>query len=214
MFQFSSKTNVNKNFKLTDILKQIKADKDIKSDATKINSIVLSHVINSQSINTREVDKYKEIYIFKIDLNTNEIPKLFLEALDKSIKLHTYFVFTYKNKIYTTMCYKEIGKVVKLNKYYYHEFHTETSLELPNINSVEDVYKVIYSHEVQLQYRSYEGMDEFVGRVNRIHKLVFQISKTESAIKWEAQPKKKFEYHTRLLNYKKELEQELKVEEQ
>lgn len=214
MFQFSSKTNVNKNFKLTDILKQIKADKDVKADAAKINSIVLTNVINSQSINTREVDVYKEIYIFTIDLNINEIPKLFLEALDKSIKLHTYFVFTYNNKIYTTMCFKEIGKVVKLNKYYNHDFHTAISLDLPNVNSVEDVYKLLYAYEVQLQHRSYETMNEFVSRVNKIHKLVFQISKTESAIKWEAQPKKKFEYHTRLLNYKKELEEELKVEEQ
>lgn len=213
MFEFSSKTQVNKKFKLLDILKQIKADKDIKADAMKINSITLSNVINAQTLNTRADEVFKEIYIFVIDLNKNVIPKLFLEALDKSIKLHTYFMFTYNDKIYTTMCYKEIGKVVKLSKYYNHDFSKNISKELPIGNSVADVYKILYSYEVDLLYRDDESPSDYLKRVNTIHKLEFQISKTEKAIQYEAQPKKKYEYHSRLLQYKKELEELLKVED-
>ena len=213
MFEFSSKTQVNKKFKLLDILKQIKADKDIKADSMKINSITLSNVINAQTLNTRLDEVFKEIYIFVIDLNKNEIPKLFLESLDKSIKLHTYFVFTYNDKTYTTMCYKEIGKIVKLSKYYYHDFSKNINKELPIVNSVADVYKILYSYEVDLLYRDEELPSDYLKRVNTIHKLQFQILKTEKAIQFESQPKKKYEYHSRLLQYKKELEELLKVED-
>lgn len=213
MFEFSSKTQVNKKFKLFDILKQIKADKEIKTDAMKINSIMLSNVINAASLNTKVDDVFKEIYIFVIDLNKNEIPKLFLEALDKNIRLHTYFIFTYNDKIYTTMCYKEIGKTVKLTKYYNHEFSKKIEKELPIVNSVADVYKILYSYEVDIPYRDEESPSDFVKRINLIHKLQFQISKTEKAIQFEAQPKKKYEYHTRLLQYKKKIEELSKMED-
>lgn len=213
MFKFSTKTESNRKLKMLDVLKQIKADKDIKVDAMKINSIVLINSINASTINSQSSDTFKEIYIFKINLNKKEIPKLFLEALDKSIKLHTYFIFEYEGLVYSTMCYKEIGNTVKLGKYYFHDFEKYKETDLPMINSVADVYKVLYSYEVRIPYRENETPDEYLKRVNMIHKLEFQISKTEAAIIHQVQPKKKYEYHTRLQEYKKEYEDLSKTED-
>lgn len=207
MFNFSSKTVVNKEFKLLDILKQIKADKDVKADAMKIDSIMISNIINARNLNSIEDDVFKEIYIFKIKLNRKEIPMQFIEALDKSIRFHTYFVFEYQELEYTMMCFKEIGKTVKLNKYFYHDFSESKIIDIPMINTVCDVYKVLYSYEVNLPYKDSETSTEFLNRSNIIKKLQYQISQTEKAIVHEVQPKKKFEYHTRLQQYKKELEQ-------
>ena len=59
--------------------------------------------------------------------------------------------------------------------------------------------------------RKNENPEEYIKRVFQINKLEFQISKTEKAIQYETQPKKKFEYNERLRQYKKELQDLTKV---
>ena len=54
--------------------------------------------------------------------------------------------------------------------------------------------------------------NEYITRVKAINKLNFQISKTESGIIYETQPKKKFEYNERFRRYKKELEELMRME--
>jgi hypothetical protein len=73
------------------------------------------------------------------------------------------------------------------------------------INNVKEIYKFILSQEIGIPARSNESPNDYNTRVKAINKLNFQISKTESAIVYESQPKKKFEYNDRLRRYKKEL---------
>lgn len=206
MFNFSSKTIVNKEFKILDILRQIKAEKEVKDDAKKINSITLSNIIKAETINCNENEKYKEIYIFKINLNTIEIPEKFITNLDKSIRFHTYFVFEHFDKIASMMCFKEVGRNVKLGTYYSHPFYCDEEIEIPILNNVEDFYKFLYSYETRIKYKLDESAEDFYKRVNVIKRLDYQISRTEKAIQYEVQPRKKYEYHTRLVKYKKERE--------
>ena len=51
-----------------------------------------------------------------------------------------------------------------------------------------------------------ESAEDYVKRYNQLVKLDFQISKTQSAIAYETQSKKKFEYNARLKQYKEERE--------
>ena len=57
-------------------------------------------------------------------------------------------------------------------------------------------------------YRQWFFLPERIGwfRYNQLVKLDFQISKTQSAIAWESQSKKRFEYNARLKKYKEERE--------
>ena len=111
-------------------------------------------------------------------------------------------MFEYDEKIATCIAYKEIGKQVKVDKYYSHGFNKDKELKLENVNSVGDVYKNLLSYEIGIKFRKDEDPSDYITRVKAINKLEFQISKTEKAIQFETQPKKKFEYNERLRKYK------------
>lgn len=215
MFNFSTKTLVNKEFKISDILKQIKASKEVKEDSKKINKIFLQNVINAKTLNLNDVEEsFKEIYVFRLLLNVDKIPELFIKELDKSINFHTYFICEYDGFVSTLMAFKEINRITKIStKYYKHPFQNESNIELPLINKVSDVYNILLSYETNNNLKNMETPNEFIERVNKINKLEFQISKTEKAIIYETQPKKKFEYNERLREYKKELSELKKVED-
>lgn len=214
MFNFSSKTYVGKEYKVSDFLTQINATKDVKEDSKKIKSIMFKNVINAQSLNTVEDKDYKNIYVILISLKERKIPKLFVEELDKNILFHTYYIFEYNNEISTMIAYKEIGSTAKIgSKYYIRDFHKQKAIDIPSVNSVKDIYKFILGYEVGIVPKATESPSEYITRVKAINKLNFQISRTENAIIYETQPKKKFEYNERLRKYKKELVELMRVEE-
>jgi len=214
MFNFSSKTIVNKEYKLSDFLAQIKASKEIRDDAKKIDKIVFQNVINANSLNSIEDDDYKNIYVIRIYLREVTIPRLFIEELDRNIAFHTYFIFEYHDDITTMVAFKEIGQRIKISsRYYVSHRKQEETINVPLLNSVKDAYKFILAYQIGIQSRNSESPDEYITRGKAINRLQFQISKTQSGIKYETQPKKKFEYNERLRRYKNELEELMKVEE-
>lgn len=89
------------------------------------------------------------------------------------MRAYTYFVIQFEDKVYTRMCFKEIDKTIKLNTYYHHDFDKETTIVLPTVNNVDDVYKELYSYEIKLHYRENETVDELYKRNNMIRKLQF-----------------------------------------
>lgn len=88
MFDLSSKTNVDRRFRLAELYKMMAADKQVKESAKNILSIVLTNVLSQDTMNLPAGDKVKEIYIFNIELSSKEIPVLFISSLDKAINLH------------------------------------------------------------------------------------------------------------------------------
>lgn len=208
MFNFSSKTYVGKEYKVSDFLTQINASKEIRDDAKKIKAIAFKNVINARSLNAVEDKEFQNIYVIHLELNERIIPRLFIEELDKNIAFHTYFIFEFREETATMIAYKEIGTKVKVdNKYYVSDFRKPQMIDVPMINSVQDMYKFILGYEIGIKIRENESPSDYITRVKAINKLNFQISKTESGIIYETQPKKKFEYNERLRRYKKELEE-------
>ena len=213
MFNFSSKTYVGKEYKVSDFLTQINANKEVKDDAKKIISIFFQNVINAKSLNSEEDKEYQNIYVIHMVLNERLIPKLFIEELDKNIAFHTYFIFECCDEYACMIAYKEIGLKVKIDsKYYINDFQKQQLVDVPMINKVKDMYKFILSYEIGIPARNNESPADYIKRVKAINKLNFQISKTESGIMYETQPKKKFEYNERLRRYKSELEELLRME--
>ena len=74
------------------------------------------------------------------------------------------------------------------------------------MNSVPEMYKFILSKFLAYPPFESESVEEYVKRYNQLAKLDFQISKTESAIAYESQSKKRFEYNARLKEYRAERE--------
>lgn len=213
MFNFSSKTFVGKEYKVSDFLTQIKANKEVKDDAKKIISIVFQNVINAKSLNAEDDKEYQNIYVIHMVLKERLIPHLFIEELDKNISFHTYFIFEYNGEFATMIAYKEIGLKVKVDsKYYISNFKKQQFVDVPMINKVKEMYKFILSYEIGIPAKTNESPSDYIKRVKAINKLNFQISKTESGIIYETQPKKKFEYNERLRKYKRDLEELTRME--
>jgi competence CoiA-like predicted nuclease len=213
MFNFSSKTIVNKEYKVSDFLTQIKASKEVRADAKKIKSIVFKNVISAETLNATFDKQYQNIYVIYLVLNERTVPKLFIEELDKNIAFHTYFVFEYNKETASMIAFKEIGNKVKISSnYYISSFKEQQLVSIPMINSVKDMYTFILSHEIKILSREDESPSEYMRRVKAINRLNFQISKTEKAIIYETQPKKKFEYNERLRRYKRELDELMRME--
>jgi hypothetical protein len=213
MYNFSSKTFVGKEYRVSDFLTQIKASKEVKEDVKTIRSIIFKNVINAQSLNTTEDKEYQNIYVIQLSLKERTIPRLFIEELDKNIAFHTYFVFEYNDEFSTMIAFKEINQKVKISsKYYLSDFKKRQTIDVPMINNVKDMYKFIISQEIGIPARNNESPNDYNTRVKAINKLNFQISKTESAIIYETQPKKKFEYNERLRRYKNELDELMRME--
>jgi len=66
MFYFSSKTQVNRLFKIKELYKIIKADKEVKADTANVSKVTLDKVITSDTSNMKSDEECKEIYIFEL----------------------------------------------------------------------------------------------------------------------------------------------------
>lgn len=89
MFEFSSKTRVDRSFKMTDLFRQMNASKEAKKDAACIEKIVLKNVLSPTTLNCEADKEIKEIYVFEITVSSRTVPEIFIKELDQSIKLHT-----------------------------------------------------------------------------------------------------------------------------
>ena len=208
MFELSSKTQVNKKFRLTELFRSIQADKSIKEDTKNITSIILSNVLSNSTMNLSSQGVVKELYIFDVELSDKEIPATFIAALDKAILLHTAFVFHNNGKEMLYCAYKErTEKNVKIGKYYSTPWmDPANSVALPlNIGSIDDVYNAIIDYLIPIDARTEESTKQFVDRYETIVKLQREIDKLQIEVDSEKQSKKRFELNARLKELQKEL---------
>ena len=209
MFDLSSKTKVNRKFRLAELYKMMGADKDIKADAKNIVSVILTNVLSQDTMNLSSDGKVKEVYIFGIELAEKTIPTLFITALDKAINLHTVFILKCEDEQMLYGCYKEkTEKGVKLGKYYGTDWTKEkTPISLPlNVNNIDDIYTAIIDELIPITANQGEETSDFVARFDRINKLKNEIVRLQKQVDNERQPKKRFELNDELKKLKKELE--------
>ena len=203
MFEFSSKTQVDRNFRLNDLFRQINASKEARKDAAVIEKIVLKNVLSPTTLNCSEDKEIKEIYVFEITASSQKVPELFIKELDNNIKLHTLFNVRYNEFELSMISYKS---GTEKGKYYATNWESEPDFPVPPVTSLSELYKYILSKFLKYPPFESETPGEYIKRYNQIIKLDFQIGKTQSAIVHESQSKRKFEYNARLKKYKDERE--------
>lgn len=209
MFDLSSKTQVNRRFRFTELYKMMAADKDIKADAKNILSVTLTNVISQETMNFTEQGKVKEIYVFEVELSDKTIPALFLSALDRAINLHTVFILRYGDERTLYGAYKEKAeKGVKVGKYYSTGWTSDTKpIPLPlNVNRIDDIYTAIIDELIPITARIGEETGDFVARYDKINKLKKEIEKKQRQVDTERQSKRRFELNDELKMLKRELE--------
>lgn len=208
MFDLSSKTKVNRRFRLAELYKLMAADKDVKADAKGILSVVLMNVLSQDTMNVPVGDIVKEIYIFYIELSSKSIPALFISSLDKAINLHTLFVLRFNDERMLYGCYKEkTEKGVKLGKYYSTDWtKAQTPISLPlNVFSMDDIYTAIIDRLIPIAAKQNETTSDFVARYDLIRKLKAEIDKKQRQVDNERQSKKRFEINDELKKLKEQL---------
>lgn len=208
MFEFSSKTQVNRKFKLTELYKFMGADKAVKVDAANISSVTLTNVLNNDTLNLSVKGDVKEIYIFEIVLNTKTAPSLFISALDKATNFHTIFILKYGNEEMLYGAFKEYGeKGIKVGKYYFTDWATEQTIAIPlGVNSLDEIYTAIIDELIPITARQTESTKDFVARYGEVVKLKKEIEKLQRLVDTEKQSKRRFELNDELKQKKKELE--------
>lgn len=210
MFQFSSRTEVNKQFKISDLFKQMKASKEARKDATAIEKVVLKNVLSPNTLYCESDKEIKEVYVFEITVSSRYVPEIFIKELDNSIKLHTLFNVRDGEYELSMISYK-IGSAK--GKYFSTNWEADDDYPVPPVNSVPELYKFILSKFLKYPPFETETVGEYIKRYNQLIKLDFQINSTTIAIGKESQSKRKFEYNARLKRYKEEREKLLNAEE-
>ena len=203
MFEFSSKTQLNRQFKLSDLFRQMGASREVKKDAAGIEKVTLTNVISPKTLNCGADREIKEIYVFEIDVSSQYVPELFIKELDKSIKLHTLFNVRCGELELSMLSYK-LGSAK--GKYYATNWETGADIPVPLVDNVPQMYKFILSKFLKYPPFERESPAEYIKRSNQLTKLDFQIGKTQSAIMHETQSKRRFEYNAKLKQYKEERE--------
>lgn len=196
MYKFSSKTEVNKKFKLSELFREIGANKKVVEDAKTVKSVVLTNVLSKDTLNLDACDKVKEIYIFEIELSCPKVPQLFISTLDKHIRLHTVFRFVIDGKECYGVAYKTVGSGgVSISKYYFTEWKDiqDQQENLPIFYSIDDVYYDIITKTVGLSKREGEAIADYLARYDEITALTKDADKLERAILAEKQPNVVFE---------------------
>ena len=185
MFEFSSKTQVNRKFKTTELYKVTSADKSIKADMINIGSVTLTNVLNNDTLNLSVKGAVKEIYVFEIALTTKTAPALFISALDKATNFHTIFILKYGNEEVLYGAFKEYGeKGMKVGKYYCTDWAAEKPIALPlGVNSLDEIYTAI------------------------VDELIKEIEKLQHLVDTEKQPKRRFELNDELKKLKDNLKE-------
>ena len=207
MFELSSKTQVSKKFKMSELYKVIGADKAVKADAANILLVTLTNVLNKDTLNFTAKGEVKEIYLFEIVLNTKTVPSLFISSLDKATNFHTAFILKYCDKWMLYGAFKEYGeKGMKVGKYYFTDWAEERIIALPlGLNSLDEIYTAIIDELIPITARQAESTKDFVARYGEVVKLKKEIEKLQHLVDTEKQSKRRFELNDQLKQKKKEL---------
>lgn len=208
MFELSSKTQVNRKFKLTELYKVMGADKTVKADAANILSVTLTNVLNKDTLNFSVKGDVKEIYLFEIVLSLKTIPALFISALDKATNFHTAFILRSDSEAMLYGAFKEYGeKGMKVGKYYSTDWAAERLISLPlGVNSLDEIYTAIIDELITITAREGESTRDFVARYGEVVRLKKEIELLQHKVDTEKQSKRRFELNDELKQKIKELE--------
>ena len=208
MYSLNSKTKVDKAFKMTDLFKLIKADRTIKQDAVIVDSVVLEHVLNPETIHIKNDDKCQEIYIFRIKLKQKQIPKLFIKKLDEVIELHTYFILEYKLQVKELGIYRIVHEsTIKRGKLYETPWQEEVEENMPYCHKLKDVYDHLIMTLVPLESKENESLEAFLCRYEEVQKIQREIATLTRKAQTEKQPRKKLDIGREVTKLKAQLQQ-------
>lgn len=207
MFNYSEKTQANISFKMLELFRTIKADKETKASAKNVLSVKLSNTLSPERTNLEASDNVKEIYIMDIELNSKEVPTKFLEALNKFINFQILFRLHYKQEIkYMTSLKVFADDKVKILKTFESDWQAELKKEMPLTTKLENVFKSMVAAISHYEFRQDESFEEYANRLAEIKKLNSEIDKQIRMMNSEKQPNIKMALNDKVKEMKREFQ--------
>lgn len=208
MFNYPDKTKVNKQFTLKELFKLLNCDKDLKLNASSIESICLSNVLSKNTTNLNESENVKEIYIIDIFLKENIVPNKFIDRFNKNINFQTLFRIHCKENTKYIMSIKtftddKANILLTFESDWQKVVEKKFSSTLKLVNVFKEMLKCVSGYEI----KDDESFDGYVQRFNQIKKLKSEIVKLTKQVNAEKQPNLKMELNDRLKQMKKQLQE-------
>lgn len=199
MFEFSSKTQVNRDLKLSELFKLMHADKSLKADAQNIKYVHMTNALSERTTGLKSDEVVNEIYVIQVLLEKEPVPYDFLRALDKTINFQTMFEVWANGKVKYMTAFKSFtdGKQSQ-TKLVETPFATLQKDEMPLVSSLQDLYKAMLTKISGLAFRQGETIKNWQVRLVEIEKLEKDFKKIEKQIDTESQPKQKFALNEQL----------------
>ena len=207
MFLYPEKTKVNIKFKMLELFRTIKADKNIKNDASIVSSVVLANILSKDRTNIEESNVVKEIYVIDIFLTTEKVPKLFLECLNKSINLQTLFRLHFNDKVKYIISIKLFNEEkMKILKTFESDWQEDIKQDFPQTFKLESVFKIMIENVSNVHFKNDENFNQFVERYAIIVKTKTEINNLIKKRDAEKQPNIKMKLNDEIKQMKKELQ--------
>ncbi len=207
MFNYSEQTFVNLKFKMLDLFRTIKADKEIKTSAKNVIDVMLSNTLSPERTKLDASDNVKEIYVMDMHLNTSEVPINFIEALNKFINFQILFRLHFNYEIKYVISLKVFQEEkIKVLKTFESEWQEPFKQELPLTTKLEKVYKLMVTNVAGYSFRQEEIFEQYADRMTAIKKQKAEIEKLIKMRDAERQPNKKIELNDKVKEMKKDLQ--------
>ena len=206
MFNFSNKTQTDITFKMSDLLKQLKADKQVKADASKVAEVKLTNILSPERTFMEASDQVKEIYVIELSLTSKSVPTMFIDSFNKYIEFQTLFKLIYKNEIQYISSIKQFAdEKMKVLKIFESDWQNDTMQELPITNKLENVFKTIISNITGVSFKKDETYSNYISRIEAIKKLKSEIEKQTKTMNNEKQPNIKMAMDDKIKEMRKQL---------
>lgn len=207
MFDYSEKTNVEIIFKMLELFKTIKANKEVKTDAAVVSGVKLTNILSPDSTNLEESDVVKEIYIIDIFLTTEKVPNLFIDSLNKSINFQTLFRLHFNDKVKYVISIKLFNEEkLKILKTFESDWQNDVKQEFPQTFKLESVFKCMIEKVSNINFKNEENFNQYVERYAIIVKIKTEINNLIKKRDAEKQPNMKMKLNDEIKQMRKELQ--------
>lgn len=208
MFNFSDKTQANITFKMLELFRTLKADKQVKTDASNIAEVKLANILSPDRTFMEASDQVKEIYIIELTLTSKSVPAMFIDLFNKYIEFQTLFKLIYGTQVKYISSIKQFAdEKMKILKTLESDWQTKTPQDFPITNKLENVFKTIITNITGVSFRQDETYSSYISRLEAIKKLKSEIEKQTKTMNNEKQPNLRMALNDKIKQLKKELKE-------
>lgn len=208
MFNFSDKTQANITFKMLELFRTLKADKQVKTDASNIAEVKLANILSPDRTFMEASDQVKEIYIIELTLTSKSVPAMFIDLFNKYIEFQTLFKLIYGTQVKYISSIKQFAdEKMKVLKTFESDWQTETTQDFPITNKLENVFKTIITNITGVSFRQDEAYSNYISRLEAIKKLKSEIEKQTKTMNNEKQPNLRMALNDKIKQLKRQLQE-------